>query len=73
MSNEVKLYHGSQFIIKQPVYGEGNPRNDYGLGFYCTHDTTIRAEEECYQQSASHHAGQNGECPWLRNSGSDGV
>ena len=30
------LYHGSDNIIKEPVYGMGNPLNDYGLGFYCT-------------------------------------
>ena len=30
------IYHGSINIIKKPIYGYGNPYNDYGLGFYCT-------------------------------------
>ncbi len=30
------LYHGSESIIEHPRFGFGNPRNDYGLGFYCT-------------------------------------
>lgn len=29
------LYHGSPNIIEKPVFGYGNPNNDYGLGFYC--------------------------------------
>ena len=32
----MKLYYGSTTIIKEPVFGEGNPSNDYGLGFYLT-------------------------------------
>lgn len=39
-----KLYHGSQFEIKKPVFGKGKPYNDYGLGFYCT-DTVEMAKE----------------------------
>lgn len=30
------IYHGSQKTIRTPALGTGNPRNDYGLGFYCT-------------------------------------
>ena len=30
------IYHGSQNIISQPIYGYGKSYNDYGLGFYCT-------------------------------------
>ena len=30
------LYHGSQYLIRNPQYGKGNPHNDYGLGFYMT-------------------------------------
>ena len=30
------LYHGSENIIKRPVYGKGKVYNDYGRGFYCT-------------------------------------
>ena len=29
------LYHGSDRLIKDPIYGYGNIHNDYGLGFYC--------------------------------------
>lgn len=32
----MKIYHGSISIIKKPIFGYGNPYNDYGLGFYCT-------------------------------------
>ena len=32
---ERTLYHGSEFVIRNPEYGKGNVHNDYGLGFYC--------------------------------------
>lgn len=32
----VKLYHGSDHIIKSPSYLGGKPDNDYGNGFYTT-------------------------------------
>ena len=38
------LYHGSTKIIEQPVYGGGNPKNDYGLGFYCTENLELAKE-----------------------------
>ncbi len=34
----ITLYHGSKKIIEKSIYGVGNKRNDYGLGFYCTQD-----------------------------------
>ena len=34
MGGKLTIYHGSQKLIQQPVYGAGNVRNDYGLGFY---------------------------------------
>lgn len=40
----MKLYHGSNKIIEQPVYGYGKSYNDYGLGFYCT-DSLDMAKE----------------------------
>ena len=43
----MKLYHGSSKIIKMPQYGIGNPRNDYGLGFYCTKDLELAKEWAC--------------------------
>ena len=36
--NKLRLYHGSEFIINNPVFGKGSPKNDYGQGFYCTRD-----------------------------------
>jgi len=38
------LYHGSEIILQQPVWGAGNPRNDYGLGFYCTESPELARE-----------------------------
>ena len=32
----MKMYYGANKIIKKPVYGLGNPSNDYGPGFYLT-------------------------------------
>ena len=39
-----KIYHGSDHIIEQPIFGAGKPYNDYGLGFYCT-DSLEMAKE----------------------------
>ena len=30
------LYHGSDRILKKPIFGFGKTENDYGRGFYCT-------------------------------------
>ena len=38
------VYHGSPNIIKLPKYGEGNPFNDYGLGFYTTRNKELAGE-----------------------------
>lgn len=32
----MKLYYGSKTLLTHPQFGEGNPTNDYGLGFYLT-------------------------------------
>ena len=32
----MKLFYGSTTLIKEPLFGQGNPSNDYGLGFYLT-------------------------------------
>lgn len=40
----LKLYHGSEKIIRTPVFGEGNLNNDYGLGFYCTEELELAKE-----------------------------
>lgn len=41
------IYHGSQKIIKNPIFGGGNPNNDYGLGFYCTEAIDLAKEWAC--------------------------
>ena len=51
MSKAITIYHGSRFIIDTPVYGEGNPRNDYGLGFYCTHEIELAKEWACTEEN----------------------
>lgn len=38
------LYHGSEFIIKEPKHLIGNVHNDYGLGFYCTTNKELAKE-----------------------------
>ena len=44
MTETITLYHGSTKIIDKPEYGKGNPRNDYGLGFYCTQNLELAKE-----------------------------
>ena len=44
---KIDIYHGSDHIIKQPVYGEGKPYNDYGRGFYCTEHLELAKEWAC--------------------------
>ncbi len=41
------LYHGSPMIVEKPELGKGNPRNDYGLGFYCTESIELAKEWAC--------------------------
>lgn len=43
----MKLYHGSQVIVGQPVWGKGSLHNDYGRGFYCTQDFELAKEWAC--------------------------
>ena len=47
MTNKITIYHGSPKIIEEPVFGEGNPNNDYGLGFYCTESKELAKEWAC--------------------------
>ncbi len=44
MKETLTIYHGSRRIIERPVWGEGNPHNDYGLGFYCTESLQLAKE-----------------------------
>lgn len=41
------LFHGSSEIVERPIFGIGNPYNDYGLGFYCTEDIDLAREWAC--------------------------
>ena len=41
------LYHGSNKIVSNPVYGEGKSYNDYGHGFYCTQNIVLAKEWAC--------------------------
>ena len=36
MDKRITIYHGSEKIVEQPIFGEGKQNNDFGLGFYCT-------------------------------------
>ena len=47
MAEKITLYHGSSKIIEKPVFGIGNPNNDYGLGFYCTENIELAKEWAC--------------------------
>ena len=42
--DNIILHHGSTKIIEKPILGFGNPKNDYGLGFYCTKNIELAKE-----------------------------
>lgn len=41
------LFHGSPVRVETPLFGKGNSRNDYGLGFYCTESKELACEWAC--------------------------
>lgn len=43
----IRLLHGTDHIIKTPVYSLGKPHNDYGQGFYCTEVLEMAKEWAC--------------------------
>lgn len=43
----MRLFHGSPHIVQQPALALGNPRNDYGRGFYCTASLAMAKEWAC--------------------------
>ena len=45
--NKITIYHGSPTVVEKPVFGAGNPNNDYGLGFYCTEAIELAKEWAC--------------------------
>lgn len=51
MLNKITVYHGSPKIIEKPVFGKGNPNNDYGLGFYCTENAELAKEWACSSET----------------------
>ncbi len=48
--SEITLYHGSEFIVKNPQYGMGQIHNDYGQGFYCTQNIELAKEWACTKE-----------------------
>lgn len=44
MEQQITLYHGSEKIIEQPVFGAGRKNNDFGIGFYCTQSNELAKE-----------------------------
>lgn len=44
-----ELFHGTDHIIEVPNYDKGNPKNDYGKGFYCTQSREMAKEWACKQ------------------------
>ncbi|MBR4801598.1 MAG: DUF3990 domain-containing protein [Bacteroidales bacterium] len=45
------LFHGSRQIVEKPEFGLGNPKNDYGLGFYCTKNIELAKEWACSEEN----------------------
>ena len=54
MSHIITIYHGSRMVVRTPVYGLGNPNNDYGLGFYCTREIELAKEWACGEESSGY-------------------
>lgn len=50
MDKKLTIYHGSTQVIETPIFGTGNPRNDYGLGFYCTENIELAKEWACTEK-----------------------
>ena len=50
MAQIITIYHGSRMIVRKPSFGMGNPNNDYGLGFYCTHEIELAKEWACGEE-----------------------
>ncbi len=58
MTGTMILYHGSERVIEKPVFGQGKPYNDYGLGFYCTEDVELAKEWACAVEDRGGYANQ---------------
>lgn len=44
MDKHITIFHGSEKIVEQPMFGEGKKNNDFGLGFYCTASEELAKE-----------------------------
>ena len=44
MERIITLYHGSEQLIEEPIFGKGKGNNDFGLGFYCTESEDLARE-----------------------------
>ena len=44
MDKLITIYHGSEKIVEEPIFGEGKKNNDFGLGFYCTASEELAKE-----------------------------
>ena len=49
--SKIKLLHGTDHIIEVPNMSKGNPKNDYGQGFYCTKIDEMAREWACKNNS----------------------
>ena len=45
-------------VIEKPIFGVGNPNNDYGLGFYCTESMDLAKEWACSNNETNGYANQ---------------
>lgn len=53
-SKKLTLYHGSPAVVGNPIWGLGNPKNDYGRGFYCTPHRDLACEWACSDASGGY-------------------
>ncbi len=44
MDKRIIIYHGSEKIVEQPIFGGGKKNNDFGHGFYCTANEELAKE-----------------------------
>lgn len=45
--SDMTVYHGSEYIIREPRFGAGSRYNDYGSGFYMTQSHDLACEWAC--------------------------
>ena len=44
MEKLITIYHGSEKIVDEPIFGKGKEHNDFGIGFYCTESDDLAKE-----------------------------